>query len=168
MDKIIVLIEKRYGPLDPSYSLILNFHPGSDPVTQPCKKNKTIKINLPDYVLNTKDLKAINQKKLQFAHEMVHTISPEDDTKELTYLEEGMAVVLSEEYANFYSNPPDKYLNARNLTNDLLKFDPEIILKVRTRNPNKTISELSVKMFQEVVQCIPTELLQKLLQKFNS
>ena len=168
MNKIKELIEKDYGPIDQSYSLIINFHPGGEFVTQPCKKNKTIKINLPDYVLNTKDPSAIYQKKLNLAHEMVHTISPEDDTKKLTYLEEGMAVVLAEKYVNSDSHPPDKYFDARNSAQELLKLDPEIILKVRTNNPNKTISEFSVEMFQEVFPSIPLELVQKLLRKFNS
>ncbi len=168
VDNIATQIENRYGLMDKAYTLFINFYPGKEPVTETNEINKQVVIHLPLYTLAKSEKW---QRKLNLSHEMIHAITPCQDTSKTSYLDEGLATLFSEQYAGGTSNPPPKYAEAKKLVDDLLSVDAEIIKKLRAKHPTKKLSDYSA---DEILQQLPAEkipeakeIVLKIIRKFN-
>lgn len=126
--------------------------------------NKLI-IQLPSYLRANNDLA---QAVFQMSHEIIHCLSP-IHTKSVTVLEEGLASFFSKEfcissgYGNFDGAPED-YESAFDFVEELLKYDEDILKKIRQIQP--VISLIAVDDFLHINNSIPIELAQNLTKKF--
>ena len=146
IERITRKLEKFFGPVSKGYSLSLNFIPGKAPITIVKNSLMKITINLPDYEMNSEENSRF-QRSLNLAHELVHTLTPNEKSNEVTVFEEGLATYFSEEYTNIEESVPQKmydYANARNLVRQLLQMDKDIVKKLRKSHPSKNISEFTV------------------------
>lgn len=89
---------------------------------------------------------------------MIHTITPCEDPNKDTFLDEGLAVVFSEKYAQGGDSVPKEAYNfceARKLVSNLVKIDKEIIKKLRKKYPDKKISDYTTQDIMEEIGNIP-------------
>lgn len=136
-------IERAFGPIAQGYSLAINFISTGGPVTQVNNSLMRITIHLPEYVMDSDD-NSKYQRKLNLSHELVHTITPNENSSSVTVLEEGLATYFSEEYTGHNGGAPENYANAYNLVSQLLRIDRAIIKKLRQRYTYKKISEYTM------------------------
>ncbi len=160
------MIRKEYGPIDKTYSTVINFNSSNSIVTEAKEKIKLVKMSLPIYVMNAKTIDEIYQRNLNLSHECIHTITPSSDASKTTYLEEGLAVMFSEKYTNSDSMPPDKYNKARGYVLELLKHDETIIKKLRKKYIHLKLSDYTCEMIKEIIPTVDNVLLQNLTTRF--
>lgn len=154
--------EQRFGKRDSEYAILgIEFVDLPVPYLWFLNDSKQIVIRL---TLPCKD--DFSQGVFQLAHEVVHCLSPVK-AGEATILEEGLATLFSKEYSINHGRlvPADqKYLNACNLAEQLLKIDKEIIKKLRNVQP--TISLITEANILSVNNSIPVTLAHDLSQRF--
>lgn len=139
IEEITKMIEADFGPMDRAYPLTINFNSQNAIVT--VVNENSITINLPIYAMDDNSGSKY-QRRLNLSHELIHTITPSRDASKATFLDEGLAVVFSEQYTGCDSHPSqERYALAKKLVSQLLKIDKEIIKKLRNKYPNKMISD---------------------------
>ena len=121
--------------------------------------------NLPSYTLDSNS-GSIYQRKLNLSHELTHTITPSELSHKPTFLDEGLTVLLSEEYTGCDSNPPKNYPKAKKLVLELLTIDKDIIKSIRRKYPDKKISDISKDELIGINPGIPISLAQELTNPF--
>ncbi|MES1181776.1 MAG: hypothetical protein ABUL44_03185 [Flavobacterium sp.] len=138
------------------------YHDKHRPLLAHTGKN-TFTIVLPDYYKTH-----FNDGVFELAHEVVHCLSPTDNLPP-TVLEEGLASFFSVEYMRdhgyTYSYTDPKYLQAYNLTKELLFYNADIIKKIRGSSQS-IISKILKDDLLNVNNSIPEELAIKLTQQF--
>lgn len=165
---IIARIEDKYGPIDTTYSLkTVNFDSSNKIFTMVDEKSRTITINLPQYIMNEDD-DALYQRKLNLSHELIHTITPCGDSNRVTFLEEGLATVFSEDYTGCESSSAGNYQIARVRVMKLLKMDTMIIQKLRMKHPHKKLSDYTVLDIAGELSSPNLSLIQELVKPFYS
>jgi len=142
-ENITLKLEVDFGQIVQGYSLTINFSSTNSPMTQVNSTLMMITIHLPEYVMKSDD-EAVYQRTLNLSHELVHTLTPNENSSSVTVLEEGLATYFSEEYTRRNSGAPGNYANACNLVSQLLKIDKNIVKKLRKRFPDKRISEFTM------------------------
>jgi hypothetical protein len=164
---IYKMVADEYGPIDNTYSIIINFNSANAIVTETDEKVKLIRIHLPIYEMNAKSHNEIYQRKLNLSHEIIHTITPNSDPSKTTYLEEGLAVVFSDKYTKSIGVPSDKkYEDARKLVLKLLEGNSNIIKILRIKYSKIKIADYTSKMIKEIIPTIDDGLLHDLTKKF--
>ncbi len=168
VEKITKIIEDSFGPVDKTYSLTaINFCSQDIWCTEVCETLKTIVIHLPFYV--TRSGKEW-QRSLNLSHELVHTITPCENSSNATFLDEGLAVVFSERYINkgrdCTGNNNQKYSKARGLVLKLFNTDEKIIKKLRSKYPDKKISDYTIQDIVEENPLVDRNLAESLTEKF--
>jgi len=172
INNITTIIEEKYGPIDKNYSLTaLNFDSKIKvPITQVKEVEKQVIIHLPVFTMQG-DPDSKYQRNLYLSHELIHTITPCADIAKATYLDEGLATFFSEWYTNCLSGPPDRYETARNLVSKLLSHDKDIIKNLRTKYPNKKISDYKMQEIRDEFSVEITssvlDLIQNLTKRIN-
>ena len=124
---------------------------------------KEIIIKLPSYCIEDKF-----QRSLNLAHEIAHTLTPVGDSNKVTYLDEGLSTAFSEKYLNCNGTALNRYKYAGELVRTLLDIDPKIIKKMRTKHPDKTLSEYTGLDFTSVAPLIDTSLINDLMKLFQN
>jgi hypothetical protein len=161
-------IEKSFGPVSKRYSLTINFNSKNKILTQVCCNLRKITIHLPEYTMNSdKDSKL--QRSLNLAHELVHTIIPNEKYDKVTVFEEGLAIYFSEEYINNrLSVPPALTARAEagNLVRQLMKMNNAIVKNLRKRHPANNLSEFTEDDFIDMLGPEATNLAQSLAKPF--
>jgi hypothetical protein len=161
-------IEKSFGPVSKGYSLTINFNSKNKILTQVCCNLRKITIHLPEYTMNSdKDSKL--QRSLNLAHELVHTIIPNEKYDKVTVFEEGLAIYFSEEYINNrLSVPPALTARAEagNLVRQLMKMNNAIVKNLRKRHPANNLSEFTEDDFIDMLGPEATNLAQSLAKPF--
>lgn len=165
--KIYELVEEQFGPIDKTYITTINFNSAGRIVTEVFEEPKLIRINLPIYEMSDSCEDTKYQRNLNLSHELIHTITPCSDSNKATFLDEGLATVFSERYTGCDSNPPEKYIKARSLVQELFNQDDQTIKKVHTKYPQIKISDYTIEMIKDVSPSIDIHLLQKLTKRFN-
>lgn len=108
-----------------------------------------------------------NQGVFQLTHEVIHCLSPIGPAIAATVLEEGLASYFSQEYSKNHGNLVNSgnYLEARNLVEELLAIDIDIIKKLREIQP--TISLITEAEILSVNDSVPQRLARDLTQLFQ-
>lgn len=161
------MIEKKYGPIDKNYSLIINFNKENARCTETFEQDKTVRVNLPDFEMSPKDDHEQYLRKFDLSHECIHTITPTSGPIRVTYLEEGLAVCFSEKFTNVFGTPPGNYNEAKILFTELSKHDPNIIKKLRKKYSKLKISDYTPVMIKEFVPSLDDEFLTKITRLFT-
>lgn len=169
LGEMLALTERKYGPRDYSYTILgIEFKHAGQPSFWYPGNRKHIVIQLTVEALSNN-----NKALYQLAHESIHLLSPVTSGN-ANYLEEGLATHFSEEYMATVINQPhwnsgtgpiaEKYNTARDLVRQLLAIDPNIILKIRKKQP--TISLITAENILEENNNIPNDLIQQLIERF--
>lgn len=162
-------LEKSFGTMSHGYSLTINFNSKNEIVTQVYCNLRKIIIHLPEYTMKS-DENSKYQRKLNLAHELVHTITPNEKYDKVTVFEEGLAAHFSEKYIDYRLKvPPEKtaYRKALELVIKLMKMDEAIVKKLRERHPAKKLSDFTEEDFIDVLGPEATDLAQSLAKPFN-
>jgi len=128
---IVEEVEKIFGERDESYEIAaILFYDGPPHIKI---QEKKLIIYLGQTALNN-----LYTFIFQLSHEAVHLLSPVFD-KDVIWLEESIATSFSVKYTDNkqYGRPSDKeykYIKAKNLGDKILKINPAIIKKLRSRN----------------------------------
>jgi len=161
LGEMLNMAEEMFGKRDRNYTILgIEFYDGNPQIWYPgdCKH---IVIQL-----NRKALSSENEAYFELAQEVIHLLSPVQG-KDVTLLEEGLAVVFTEHYLKKYfpkntlQIKEQKYIEAKILVE---KINLEIIKKLRSK-----ISTFSdIKKEELICENIDSDLAKKLLMKFNT
>lgn len=163
---ILRIAEERYGKRDTTYTIL-----GIELTNQGCPQIwypgdcKHIVIQITEECL-----KDMNHAVFQVAHEAIHCLSP-TGKNDANVLEEGLANLFSIEYCrenghgSNWQSTDQAYTNASNLVEALLKFDRDIIKKLRVIE--STISNITKDTIWSVNSSIPVKLVDDLTKKFK-
>lgn len=161
---ILLDAQEKYGERDKSYTILgIEINDLDYPQIWYPGNRKDIVIQI------TKDcINCMNQAVYQVAHETIHCIFATQG-QPATVLEEGLATHFALEYCknNGYGNweiENKKYETAMSLVEQILRIDPEIILKIRDIQP--TISLATKQDIIEINSNISDELAERLTQIF--
>ena len=165
LDDILNKAEAKYGPRDKSYTILgIEFNTDSYPQIWYPGNNKKVIIQISQNCLND-----INRAVFQVAHEAIHCLCPNGNNV-VNVLKEGLANLFSIEYCaqnghgDFWTSDQQKYTDASDLVIELLKYDIDIIKKLRAVQP--TISLIDKKLIMQVNSSVPESLIDSLIEKF--
>ncbi|MEM7288963.1 MAG: hypothetical protein AAF412_01115 [Pseudomonadota bacterium] len=133
LGSLLAEAEAMFGPRDKDYTPLGVEFSGDRPQLWYPGNRKHVSIILTDSARTDTD-----QAIFQLAHEVFHLLSPSGGAR-APVVEEGLAAIFqqnaSEKYDLGYKLVSKPYLEAARLTNQLLKRDPDIIKRLRSKTP---------------------------------
>lgn len=161
---IISEVETKFGKRDDSFTIEIIFHESQQSHTY----IDGIKINICLWDIYS-EINHCRQAICELAHEAIHCLSPVP--KEMvSVLEEGIATCFAHDHRlrNNLGEPipmPLNYQNAFDLYNELIKYDENIIKKVRNIQP--IISNITKADILRINNCIDDKLAEEITKKFE-